>query len=52
MNGCLRRRIAASVLLRDGKLYLDASGHLPIDPDASDRDGPTTRSILLETKSR
>ncbi len=27
-----------SRLLRDGKLYLDASGHLPIDPDASDRD--------------
>ncbi len=32
------RSSPAGVLLPDGKLYLDETGHLPIDPDASDHD--------------
>jgi hypothetical protein len=39
-DGGVRPAEGGNQLLPDGKLYLDATGHLPIDPDAAD-DDPT-----------
>jgi hypothetical protein len=37
-DGRIQAAEDGSLLLPDGKLYLDATGHLPIDPNASDHD--------------